>query len=126
MTRTPPSGLRSLEARLRNLARAQGVPERRIRRMIGIVVLGQLLARSQAAVIKGASNIEVRVGTRGTRVSSDLDTVRRATVDEFRDGFAAALREGWAGFAGVLVDDGEIAVPAPDGYRPHRFRAKLD
>lgn len=126
MTRTPPSGLRSLEARLRNLARAQGVPERRIRRMIGIVVLGQLLARSQAAVIKGASNIEVRVGTRGTRVSSDLDTVRRATVDEFRDGFGAALREGWAGFAGVLVDDGEIAVPAPDGYRPHRFRAKLD
>lgn len=49
-----------------------------------------------------------------------------ATVDEFRDEFAAALRAGWAGFAGVLVDEGEIAVPAPDGYRPHRLRAKLE
>lgn len=126
MTRTPPTNLRSLEARLRNLARAQAVPERRIRRLIGIVVLGQLLANGRAAVIKGASNIELRVGTRGSRVSSDLDTVRRATVGEFRDVFATAMRGGWAGFTGVLVDDGEILTPAPDGYRPHRFRAKLE
>lgn len=77
-------------------------------------------------MIKGASNIEIRVGTRGTRVSSDLDTVRRATVDQFRDEFATALRTGWAGFTGVLVDDGEITAPAPDGYRPHRYRAKLE
>jgi hypothetical protein len=92
MTRTPPTGLRSLEARLRNLARIQGVPERRIRRLIGIVVLGQLLARTECAAIKGASNIEVRVGTRATRVSSDLDTVRRGTDDQFRDELAVALR----------------------------------
>jgi hypothetical protein len=78
------------------------------------------------AVIKGASNIEIRVGTQGSRVSSDLDTVRRTTVDEFRDVFATAMRAGWAGFTGVLVDDGGISVPAPDGYRPHRFRAKLE
>lgn len=52
MTRTPPSGLRSLDARLRNLARAQKVPERRVRRLIGIVVLGQLLARTGSAAIK--------------------------------------------------------------------------
>lgn len=102
------------------------MPERRIRRLIGIVVLGQLLAHSRTAVIKGASNIEIRVGTQGSRVSSDLDTVRRATVDEFRDVFATAMRAGWAGFTGVLVDDGEISTPAPDGYRQHRFRAKLD
>ncbi len=36
------------------------------------------------------------------------------------------MRTGWGGFAGVLVDDGEIAVPAPDGYRPYRFRARLE
>lgn len=126
MSRTPPSSLRSLEARLRNLARAQAVPERRVRRLIGIVVLGQLLARTGAAAIKGASNIEVRLGTRSTRVSSDLDTVRPVTLDRFRDDLAAALRTGWAGFAGVLVDDGEIAAPAPDGYRPHRYRARLE
>jgi len=118
--------MRSLDARLRNLARASAVPERRARRLIAIVVLGQLLARTQCAVIKGASNIEVRLGTRTTRVSSDLDAVRRVSTDQFRDDLAAELRTGWAGFAGVLVDDGEIETPAPDGYRPHRYRAKLE
>lgn len=126
MTRTPPSNVRSLETRLRNLARAHAVPERRVRRLIGIVVLGQFLANTGCAAIKGASNIEIRLGTRSTRVSSDLDTVRQVAIDKFRDEFAAALREGWAGFTGVLVDDDEIATPAPDGYRPHRYRAKLD
>lgn len=99
MTRTPPSSLRSLEARLRNLARAQAVPERRVRRLIAIVVLGQLLARIGFAAIKGASNIEIRLGTRSTRVSSDLETVCRVTVDRFRDEFATVLRAGWAGLA---------------------------
>lgn len=126
MTRTPPTGLRSLDARLRNLARAQAVPERRVRRLIGIVVLGQLLSRDDYAVIKGASNIEIRVGTRATRVSSDLDTVRRVTIDRFREQFGTALRTGWAGFSGVLVDDGVIETAVPDGYRPHRYRAKLE
>lgn len=126
MTRTPPSSLRSLDARLRNLARDQAVPERRVRRLIAIVVLGQLLARIGFAAIKGASNIEIRLGTRSTRVSSDLDTVCRVAVDRFRDEFATALRAGWAGFTGVLVDDGEITTAAPDGYRPHRYRARLE
>ncbi|MQA85748.1 MAG: hypothetical protein GEV03_14280 [Streptosporangiales bacterium] len=126
MTRMPPTNLRSLETRLRNLARAQAVPERRLRRLVGIVILGQLLARTGAAAIKGASNIEVRVGTRGTRVSSDLDTVRSVSIDRFQDEFAAALRAGWAGFTGLLVDDGEIDTREPGGYRPHRYRAKLE
>lgn len=125
MTRTPPANLRSLDARLRNLARVQGIPERRVRRLIGIVVLGQLLSRMECAVIKGASNIEVRVGTRTTRVSSDLDVVRGAAIAQFHDEFAIALRAGWAGFTGTLIDDGEIAAPTPDGYRPHRYRAKV-
>jgi hypothetical protein len=102
------------------------VPERRVRRLVAVVVLGQLLGRTGSAAIKGASNIEVRLGTRSTRVSSDLDTVRRGTVDQFRDEFAVALRTGWGGFTGILIDDGEIATPASDGYRPHRYRAKLD
>lgn len=126
MTRAAPTSMRSLDARLRNLARGNAVPERRARRLIAIVVLGQLLARTDCAVIKGASNIEVRLGTRTTRVSSDLDTVRRVALEQFRDELAAALRTGWAGFVGVLVDDGEIETPAPDGYRPHRYRAKLE
>lgn len=60
MSRAAPSNLRSLNARLRNLARDRGVPEGRVRRLIGIVVIGQLLAQGDLAVIKGASNIEDR------------------------------------------------------------------
>ena len=40
--------------------------------MISIVILGQLLSRSGIAVVKGASNIEVRVGTvLGAELSPD-------------------------------------------------------
>lgn len=99
--------------------------EGRVRRLIGIVVVGQLLAEGDLAVIKGASNIEVRVGTGASRVSRDLDAIHRSTLEGFREGLAEALREGWSGFTGVLVDEGEIALPLPDEYRPHRYRAKL-
>lgn len=125
MSRPPPQSARSLDARLRNLARNDEIAEGRLRRTIAIAVIGQLLGRTEAGVIKGASNLEIRVGTRATRVSSDLDAVRRQTLEEFRDGIAEALREGWGDFTGVLVDEGEIAIPAPGGYRPHRFRVKL-
>ena len=125
MSRTPPPSLRSLEARIRNLARAQELPEGRVRRLIGIVVVWQLLARTEAAAVKGASNVEIRVGTRRARVSSDLDAVCRQSLDAFRDQLAEALRDGWDAFTGLLVDDGEIPAPVPEGYRPHRFRAKL-
>jgi hypothetical protein len=74
--RSAPSNLRSLDARIRNLARQRGLPENRVRRLIGIVVIGQLLKQTGAAVVKGASNIEVRIGTTGSRVSSDVDAVR--------------------------------------------------
>jgi hypothetical protein len=92
---------------------------------MGIVVVGQLLARTEAAAIKGATNLEIRIGTRRARVSSDLDTVRRHSLDVFREQLAEALREGWDAFTGTLMDEGEIPTPAPDGYRPHRFRTKL-
>lgn len=125
MSRPPPPNLRSLEARLRNLARECELPEGRLRRLIAITAIGQLLARTGAAVVKGASNIEVRIGTRGARVSSDLDMVRRQTLEDFRDRIAEALRAGWDAFTGTLIDEGEIRIPAQGVYRPHRFRAKL-
>lgn len=125
MSRTPPPNLRSLEARIRNLAREQELPEGRVRRLIGIVVVGQVLAQTKAAAVKGASSLEIRVGTRSARVSGDLDMLRHQSLEVFRDQLAQALRDGWGGFAGTLVDVGEIPAPVPDGYRPHRFRVKL-
>jgi hypothetical protein len=115
-----------LEARLRNLARDLGLPEGRVRRMIGVVVVGQMLDGMRAGLIKGATNLELRLGTARTRVSSDLDLVRRSDLAEFRARLTLALREGWAGFSGRLIDEGEIPAPMPDGYRPHRFRLKLE
>lgn len=125
MTRPAPTNIRSLDARIRNLVQRHGVAEGRIRRLVGIVVIGQLLEKAEVAVVKGASNIEVRVGTKGSRVSSDVDATRRLTLAELRERLANELRTGWEGFTGTLVDEGEIETPAPDGYRPHRFQVKL-
>lgn len=126
MTRrdAPPSA-RSLEARLRNLCRDRGVPEGRARRLVGVIVTGQLLSDTDAGAIKGATNLEVRLGTGDTRLSSDLDAVGRTDVAAFRDTLAKAVRVGWAGFAGEVTEPHEIPTPAPDGYRPHRMRLKL-
>jgi len=85
-----------------------------------------MLADSGAGIIKGATNLELRIGTAQTRVSSDLDTVRRSTIDDFRVGLEEALATGWGGFTGRLVDKGPINAPLPDPYRPHVFHAKLD
>ena len=123
MTREPPPNSQSMSDRVRNLSRAHGLAEGRVRRLLGVVIVGQLLVRTDAAVVKGATNLEVRLGTAGTRVSSDLDAVRRLSLVQFRDDLAVALRDGWHGFAGTLIDAGQIPTPTPDDYRPHRFRA---
>lgn len=125
MTRERPANATSLSARLRNLCRDHDIPERRARRLLGVVIVGQLLAQTGVGVVKGASNLEVRVGTARTRVSSDLDTARRVSLEEFRDLLAEALRAGWEGFTGVVADRGPIDTPAPAAYQPYRLRVKL-
>lgn len=80
MTRLAPTNAASLAARLRNLCRERAIPEGRALRLLGVVVVGQLLARTGVGVVKGATNVEVRVGTARARVSSDLDTVRRLST----------------------------------------------
>ena len=64
-----------------------------------------------AQKVKGATNLEVRLGTARARVSSDLDAVRRRSLVRFRDDLAVALRDGWSGFAGTLIDAGQIPTP---------------
>lgn len=76
-------------------------------------------------LLPDTSNLEIRVGTRRARVSSDLDAVRGQSLEAFRDQLAEALRDGWDALTGFLVDDGEIPAPLPEGYRPYRFRVKL-
>lgn len=121
----PPKSLRLLEAQIRDLARDAQEVEGRVRRAISVAIIGQMLADTDAGVIKGATNLELRLGIASTRASSDLDAVRSVALDEFRDRLEAALGNGWHGFSGRLVHRGEIGAPVPDAYRPHRFHAKL-
>lgn len=125
MTRPAPTNATSLAARLRNLCRNRDIPEGRARRLLAVVIIGQVLADTGVGVVKGATNLEVRVGTARTRVSSDLDTVRRVSLAAFRDRLAASLRDGWGGFTGVVADRGPIPTPAPAAYKPHRLRVRL-
>ncbi|CAN5909718.1 nucleotidyl transferase AbiEii/AbiGii toxin family protein [soil metagenome] len=125
MTRAAPTNATSLAARLRNLCRDRDIPEGRARRLLAVVIIGQVLADTGVGVVKGATNLEVRVGTARTRVSSDLDAVRRVSLDAFRDRLAVALRDGWEGFTGVVADRGPIPTPAPAAYQPHRLRVRL-
>jgi hypothetical protein len=124
--RAAPLNATSLTRRLDNLAVELGLPPRRVRRLVAVAVVGQLLGVTGAGIVKGATSLEVRLGTSRTRVSSDLDTVRRGTLDEFREHLDRALRVGWHGFGGRLKDLGPIPTPAPLSYRPHRFRLKVE
>lgn len=123
--REPPRSAQSLAQRVENLCRDQEIPVGRARRLIGVIVVGQILRATEVGIVKGASNIEVRLGTARTRVSSDLDTVRRGTLEEYQGTLERALREGWHGFTGILRDEGQISAPVPTAYRPRRFRLKL-
>jgi hypothetical protein len=120
-----PRNKRELDRRLDRLAADRGIAPGRVRRLIGVVVVGQLLRDSNSGAIKGGTNLEFRLGTAATRVSSDVDTVWRESLHHFRDELAAALASGWHDFGGVLADEGEIAAPVPVSYKPHRFRVRL-
>ena len=118
----PPSSVRSLEQRLRNLERDDGLV---LRRRVGmaLVVVGQMLPEG---AIKGGSAMALRYG-RATRFTQDLDAARVQTLARFRGDFEEALAAGWAGFTGRLI---EKAAPRPTGvptaYVMQPFDVKLD
>jgi hypothetical protein len=118
----PPSSVRSLEQRLRNLESDDGLV---LRRRVGmaLVVVGQMLPEG---AIKGGSAMALRYG-RATRFTQDLDAVRVQTLARFRSDFEEALAAGWAGFTGRLI---EKAAPRPTGvptaYVMQPFDVKLD
>ena len=107
----PPSNLRSLEARISNIARDRGRPLRRVQRVIANTVVGQMLPPS---VVKGGTAMKLRVGENASRFSADLDAARSAevTLDDYLDALAARLAEWWGGFTGELE---ELDPPQPEG-----------
>ncbi len=72
-----PSNLRSLTARIDNLARQQGRPVRRIQRAVANTVVGQMLP---PGVVKGGTAMKLRVGEASSRFTPDLDVARAANL----------------------------------------------
>lgn len=118
----PPTSVRSLEQRIRNLEGEDGLA---LRRRVGmaLVVVGQMLPEG---AIKGGSAMALRYG-RGTRFTQDLDAARVQPLARFRSDFEESLAAGWAGFTGQLI---EKAAPrparVPTAYVMQPFEVKLD
>lgn len=123
--RETPTNLRSLTARIENLARSQGRPVRRIQRAVANTVIGQMLP---PGVVKGGTAMKLRVGEAGSRFTPDLDVARSAllTLDDYLDDLAERLAKGWSGFTGTL-EQLEPAQPdgVPDDYVMQPFNIRL-
>lgn len=119
---SPPTSLRSLEQRIRNLEGDEGLAVRR-RVTMALVVVGQMLPEG---AIKGGSAMALRYG-RGTRFTRDLDAARVQSLAKFRNDFEESLSAGWEGFSGRLA---VRAAPKPAGvpasYVMQPFEVKLD
>jgi hypothetical protein len=120
-----PSNLRSLEARIGNLAAQEGRPVRRIQRAIANTVVGQMLP---PGVVKGGTAMKLRVGEAASRFTPDLDVSRSATttINDYLDELAALLDSGWGGFSGT-VEELEAAQPqgVPDEYVMQPFLIRV-
>ena len=65
------------------------------------VVLGQMIPN---AVVRGGSLMKLRFGQNTTRFTKDFDAAQTLAIGAFRDKLVEALRVGWEGFTGIVVD----------------------
>ncbi len=116
-----PTGVRSLEQRIRNVA---GDTESALRHRItmALVVVGQMLPEG---AIKGGGAMALRYGN-SSRFTKDVDVVHESSLSKFREDFEESLHSGWAGFSGRLIKQ---KVPTPDSvpaaYVMQPFDVKL-
>lgn len=121
MKNVPPN-LRSLQDRLRNVARDTGEAETRLRTTVALVVVGQMLPEG---VVKGGSAMALRCG-RNTRFTKDFDAARISPLEDFRAEFEESLEIGWEGFTGRLIEKAPpTPVGVPSGYVMQPFEVKL-
>lgn len=120
---TPPPNLKSLEQRIRNLE-ADGTLGLQRQVTMAMVIVGQILPEG---AVKGGTAMALRYGRAESRFTQDLDAARIKPMEKFRDDFETALRRGWAGFTGRLVDR-EPPRPSgiPSAYVMQPFDVKLD
>jgi hypothetical protein len=120
----------ALSQRLRNLARAESLPEVRLQRHLGVLVVAELLGRvrsengQQLFLVKGGSSIEMRLGISVTRTSKDLDAVFRGDFEQMYQLARASLESGWNDFTAVVTPPEVINVPGLP-TKPRRFDVKV-
>lgn len=129
--RKPPPTRRSLEQRIRNVARegqqADSLQrtENRIERAVLNTVVSQVLPDG---VVKGGTAMKLRIGEAGSRFTPDFDAARARTLnlDDYLDDFADRLEEGWGGFTG-RIERMDPAEPegVPDDYVMLPFKVSL-
>lgn len=123
--REPPANLRSLTARIENLARERSRPVRRIQRVLANTVVGQMLP---PGVVKGGTAMKLRVGEAGSRFTPDLDAARSAdlTLDDYLAELGERLAVGWGGFTGAVAEvEGPRPDDVPDEYVMRPFSLRL-
>ena len=107
----PPNSRRNLDLAIQRIS-GPGDRYVHVRTMLANAIVGQMLPPS---VIKGGTALKMRYGDFATRFTTDLDTARRATSEDFLDELEMNLRDGWNGFTGHIV----ARQPAhPDGVPP--------
>lgn len=93
------------------------------RTLLADAVVAQMLPNG---AVKGGSALKIRFGEGETRFSDDLDTARTSSIESYVGDLAAALREGWEGFTGLLVRrEPRIPEGLPAQYAMQPFEVKL-
>lgn len=97
---------------MKNAPNSKANLEKAILRFAGNIVkaneLRNLMANSIVAqmlgegVVKGGTGLKFRYGSKMTRVTLDLDTAWRTSLDYFLRDLSAKLKAGWNGFTGEI------------------------
>lgn len=123
--RPVPTGVSSLDARIRNYARANGHVEHRVALTVRGTVVGQMLPEG---VVKGGFAMTLRLGIASTRFSTDFDTARQrgTSVDDYIDRLEHRLAQGWGDFRGTVVERRPASPPdVPPDYVTRPLDARL-
>lgn len=122
MTDAKPNSMRKLDNAIKKMA-ADEKAYVDVRSLIANAIVAQMIPDG---VVKGGTSLKLRFGDATTRYTTDLDTARANSLDDFSDKLSRALAQGWQGFTGRVVSREQAhpgGVPTPYVMQP--FDVKL-
>jgi predicted nucleotidyltransferase component of viral defense system len=117
-----PNSRRNLDIAINRILGSETNPLQ-IRTILANTIIGQLLPNG---AVKGGSALKLRYGDKSTRFTRDFDMAREDELGAFLEDFDAALKIGWNGFTGRIIQK-EPAKPkgVPNEYIMQPFEIKL-